>query len=98
MLVELTAAAQSDVSTAALWYEGQRSGLGFRFEVELDRTFERISTNAIQFPEVTNGVRRALVRVFPFSIFFLLLDEKTRVFAVLHQHRHPKTWKRRLRK
>jgi plasmid stabilization system protein ParE len=97
VIVELTKAAQSDVERAALEYEHAREGLGMRFEAELDRTLERVEQNALQFPLVWQDVRRALLRVFPFSVFFLIAGDRARVFAVLHQHRHPSTWKRRPR-
>jgi hypothetical protein len=34
-----------DIQAAAVWYEGQRSGLGERFLAELDHVFRRIVDN-----------------------------------------------------
>jgi len=84
MLVELTRAAQSDAVDAALAYETERPNLGFRFEGELNRALEAIAENPLQFATVQDDVRRALLRVFPFSVFFLVLQDCARVFAVLH--------------
>jgi plasmid stabilization system protein ParE len=97
MIVELTTLAENDIADAAVAYEHERPQLGFRFNAELDRTLDRIAANPRQFPFVQTGVRRALVAVFPFSVFFLVLRNHARVFAVLHQHRHPDSWKTRPR-
>lgn len=97
MIVELTALAEDDIADAAVAYEHERPQLGFRFQAELDVTLARIAENPLQFPILTTDVRRALVAVFPFSVFFLILRSRARVFAVLHQHRHPDSWKTRPR-
>lgn len=47
--------------------------------------------------ELTKRVRRALVGVFPYAVFFLVLGDRVRVFAILHQHRRPSTWSKRQR-
>ena len=45
-------AARADVREAALWYEGQRPGLGIEFTLEFDVITERIAQNPLQFPEI----------------------------------------------
>jgi len=95
MLVELTKSAESDVGDAAIAYELERAGLGFRFEEEIDRVFAAIAENPRQYQAVAPDVRRGLVRVFPYCVYFTILVDCARVFAVLHQHRDPDTWKAR---
>jgi toxin ParE1/3/4 len=93
MLVELTSSAQLDVAEAALSYELERSGLGNRFETELEATLNRIADGPRHFQVVGEDVRRALLRTFPFGVFFVIFPDKVSVIAVLHHHRHPDTWK-----
>lgn len=95
MLVELTRAADADVGDAALAYELERPGLGFRFEEEVDRVLAAIAENARQYQVVAPDVRRGLIRVFPYSVYFTIFDDRARVFAILHQHRDPDTWRSR---
>jgi len=95
MVVELTDLAAADVLEASLAYEIERPGLGFRFEDELDALFTRIGMGPGQYREISPGVRRGLLRVFPYAAYYAVVDETVRVFAVLHLHRHPKTWKQR---
>ena len=85
-----------DIQAAAVWYEDQRSGLGSRFLDELDLVFQRIKGNPQQFPRVEDDVHRALLRHFPYGVYFLLAEsEDIKVLAVLHLHREPDMWKSR---
>lgn len=93
--VLLSAAAEVEVFEAALRYEREVAGLGFRFESEISNALGRISENPLQFPQVEGEARRALVQHFPYGVFFLVEDDVVTVLAVLHLHRHPDTWKGR---
>lgn len=78
-----------------MWYEDQRSGLGSRFLDELDLVFQRITGNPRQFPRVEGDVHRALLRHFPYGVYFLAESEDLKALAVLHLHREPDMWKSR---
>jgi len=84
-----------DIQAAVVWYEDQRSDLGVRFLGELDLVFRRIENNPRQFPVVESEVRRALLRHFPYGIYFLAESQDITVLAVLHLHREPDMWKSR---
>ncbi len=82
-----------DIQAAAVWYEDQRSGLGVRFLDELELVFRRIESNPRQFPRLEGEVRRALIRHFPFGVYFIGESQDIAVLAVLHLHREPDMWK-----
>ena len=84
-----------DIQAAALWYEDQRAGLGMRFLAELDVVFRRIENNPMQFPQLQGEVRRALLRHFPYGVYFTEGTDRLAVLAVLHLHREPHMWKSR---
>ena|SRR5437016_2865673 len=84
-----------DIQAAAVWYEDQQSGLGTRFLDELDLVFQRIAESPLQFPRLEGDVRRALLRRFPYGVYFLAESEEVKVLAVLHLHRQPDMWKSR---
>jgi len=88
--------AETDVREAAFWYEGKRGGLGAEFVLELDALYERILQNPRQFPDIGDGVRRALLRRFPYAIYFIAGDQALVIIAVLHQHRRPEAWRERI--
>jgi plasmid stabilization system protein ParE len=87
--------AQLDVEEATSWYENRRPGLGLRFLEELEYVLKRVTAAPLQFPAIHPGVRRALLNRFPYSVYFLAGDEEVEIIAVLHQHRHPDTWRSR---
>jgi plasmid stabilization system protein ParE len=90
--------AQRDIREAASWYNDQQPDLGVRFLAELGDLLERIRQNPSQFPLVESEVRRGLLRRFPYSVYFVPnRGESVTVLGVLHQNRHPDTWKTRAR-
>lgn len=84
-----------DIQAAAFWYEDQRSGLGARFLDELDDVFRRIVNNPRQFPRLEAEVQRALLRHYPYGVYFVADEGCVTILAVLHLHRHPVMWKSR---
>lgn len=95
MDLELTSSAELDAAQAALTYEIEKLGLGSTFEEELDAVLARVAEGPQQFPVIDSDIRRALLKRFPFGVFFVVLPDKVSVIAVLHLHRHPDTWKQR---
>lgn len=87
--------AEADIREAALWYESQRPGLGSEFTLRFDALVERIAESPLQCPEIGSGVRRALLGRFPYAVYFVVAPSPV-IIAVLHQRRHPDTWKQRL--
>lgn len=86
--------AELDIRAAALWYDSRREGLGAEFVLELDVLCERIVANPDHFPSVGGGIRRALLRRFPYAVYFAA-DGVPTIVAVLHQHRDPRAWQHR---
>ena len=91
----VSAEAEVEIFEAALRYEREKPGLGFRFEADLGRAFTRLAENPLQFPEIEMEAPRALLRRFPYGVFFTVAAADVTVLAVLHLHRHPDTWKDR---
>ncbi len=92
--IRFTPDAQTDIAEAYAWYEVQRRGLGEEYLVCLDAGFERITRMPEGHPEVYRSFRRALIRRFPYSIFYQIVDGSVIVYAVFHNSRDPKKWKR----
>jgi len=93
--LELRPEASADVAEAFSWYEQQRAGLGGELEAELTRTFGYLTDMPLASRLVHRTLRRALVRRFPFSVYYSVTGDLIEVRAVLHYRRHPSTWLRR---
>ena len=94
-LVRIRPLAQRDIRRAFSWYERQRSGLGTDLVNELDAVYERLAKNPYAYQEVLSGVRRAILRRFPYAVFYLIVEEEVRVLCVMDMSRDPEFWRRR---
>ena len=93
--VLLRPAAAADVEDAYAWYEGQRSGLGEEFLEILRSTLAAIVENPGQYPVVHRGTRRALLRRFPYGVFYRRVEDQVIVVACMHAKRNPRRWRGR---
>lgn len=92
----LRPAAEEDIRQAYRWYEEQRAGLGDDFLLCVEATLATIKENPQLFPAIHKQARRALVRRFPYAIFYVLRDEMISVLGVFHGSRNPQRWGERL--
>lgn len=90
-------AARTELREAANWYEGRGPGIGAEFVVEIGACLARIANKPAVFPEVRGapGVRRALMRRFPYAVVFLVHEDVVTVLAVAHGRRRPLYWRTR---
>ena len=87
--------AEADILAAGRWYEMQQAGLGATFIDALASALDSIRTAPRRFPRVHDHIQRALLRRFPYGVFFIDDRETIRVIAVLHAARDPGAWRRR---
>lgn len=85
-----------DVEAAFEWYESERPGLGVEFLDELRVTYNRIANGPLKYQELRGSVRRALLRRFPYAVYFIIEADAVVVVAVLHASRDPAEWQRRI--
>jgi plasmid stabilization system protein ParE len=87
--------ADLDVEAAFAWYENERPGLGLEFLSELRAAYNRIAAGPFGYQELRSGIRRALLRRFPYAVYFAVDADLVVVVAVLHVSRDPAAWQRR---
>lgn len=81
--------AEQDLRDAQRWYEEQRSGLGNEFRTTADSLIRRIVERPRLYPEVYRDVRRAVMRRFPYLVYYILSPEAVVVLACLHSKQDP---------
>ena len=59
-----------DVAAAFDWYETEQAGLGREFLGELRAAYDRVAEGPLKYQELRSGIRRALVRRFPYAVYF----------------------------
>jgi plasmid stabilization system protein ParE len=87
--------AEEEVRSAQRWYEEQKPGLGARFADAIGEALKRIAGNPLAFAPVHGEIRRAIVRQFPFGIYFRIHEDDVVILAMMHGRRHPRRWQER---
>jgi len=88
--------AEDDIQQAYVWYEAQRKGLGDEFLLAIDECFQGIVRNPEAFHTIHRDARRALLRRFPYCVYFVMNEAEIIVLAVLHGRRDPQVWRQRI--
>lgn len=97
MQIRFLPEADAELAEARIWYGLQRDGLDGELMQRIDQTLRRISDAPYRFRRVYRDLRRALVRQFPFAIFYEVTKDEIKVFAVFHSRRDPKQLAARLK-
>ena len=94
--LEAEAAVEFDIDSAFSWYEAEEPGLGPEFLDQLRLIYRRILENPLGYEEQHSGIRRGLMRQFPYAVYFSIEDETILILAVLHTARNPAEWQLRI--
>src|SRR5258707_4655958 len=88
----ITPEAEEDLADAKSWYEGKRKGLGEQFILCVEAAFDHIGRFPAAAQEVYPGVRRLVIKQFPYGVFYRLDQDQIAVLAVYHSKRDPRGW------
>lgn len=80
-------AASREVAEAHAYHA--QYGRGDAFMTAVDQVMARIAEHPLMFPVVHEGVRRALLHRFAYSVFFVVDGDAAVVLALQHQRRDP---------
>jgi toxin ParE1/3/4 len=93
----LTPEAFDDIWSARQWYDEQSEGMGSEFDAAIGALMRTICRNPQAFPEVGPAIHRALLRRFPYKVFYTFDEQRVFVALVLHNARDPAIALKRLR-
>jgi toxin ParE1/3/4 len=94
--VRLRPEALSDLRHAFRWYDDRSQGLGEAFLISFEACLSRIQHMPLLYPEVWRQIRKALLRRFPYQVFYVVGETEIEVIAVFHAMQHPRRWRRRV--
>lgn len=95
LTIHFDARAAKDLEAAVEWYDTRGANLGDRFLERVDELLGRLTEHPQLYSTVEDEIRRALVRQFPFAVYYLLEGQTLRVLAILHTSRRPDYWRDR---
>lgn len=99
--VRIHARAAEEAAEAAAWYEKERLGLGADFERSVDAALDLLEEEIVPLVSVpgmagTRGVKRLLLRRFPYAVIVRESAGEIVVIAFAHTARRPGYWRERL--
>lgn len=92
----ITPEAEEDLAAAGAWYDQRRAGLGDDFLLCVEDALDRIRRLPESATEVYPGVRRVVLRRFPYGVFYRVDPDQIAVLAVYHSRRDPRGWQARV--
>ena len=87
--------AVAEIRAARLRYAEHSAETSERFFAEIEEGLERIVQLPETWPFYLHGTRRFLLRRFPFSIVYRVMDDTIGIYALAHAKRRPGYWKAR---
>lgn len=99
--LRVDAEAEEEIAHAIDRYDDERQGLGLEFWTEVSEAMDTLDNPGPECGPVigvpaTLGVRRKLLSRFPYAIVFVEGDTFIRIISVMHGHRRPAYWRRRM--
>lgn len=100
-LLRIDAEAEEEIAQAQDWYEQQRVGLGAEFWSEVEAAIQSLATPGPECRpalgiDPKRGIRRKLLTRFPHAVVFVETETHVRIISVMHGHRRPAYWRRRI--
>jgi plasmid stabilization system protein ParE len=92
-----TPEARTDVVDAYGWYESREPGLGGDFLRAVEACVLVLQRHPLLLRIAIKPLRRALVRRFPYEIFYRPEKDQLTIHAVFHCAQDPAKWKRRIK-
>jgi plasmid stabilization system protein ParE len=87
--------ADADLLEARAWYDAQENGRGTAFFEAVSAMVHRIADMPLAFPIVDGQIRRAVLRTYPYSVYFQVRADHILVVAIMHNSRDPRRWQSR---
>lgn len=103
MRLDLASGADAELAEATAWYLAQALEpehgfeLAERFVAAVERGMSVIAERPELHAEIEPGVRRVVLRGFPYSLIYAIEPERILVLAVMHHKRSPGYWRSRSR-
>lgn len=96
MKINFLSIAHIELVDAIRYFNEQSEGLGFEFANEVRNTIKRISLYPQAWTKLSEKTRRCRCNRFPYGIVYQLREDEILIIAVMHLHRKPEYWRKRL--
>ena len=87
--------AREEIGAAVAYYNGESPGLGHELARQARQLCSLIAESPLAGQEVRPGIRRRLLRRFPYAILYAVEGSDILIIAIAHQRRRPGYWRDR---
>ena len=87
--------AREELLAAIDYYNSAEPGLGLEFYEEIESALRMVEDFPDMWTEVGSGIRRCLVRRFPYALIYSKEGQRIFIYAVMHTRREPDYWRGR---
>jgi toxin ParE1/3/4 len=95
-LLTIHPSAFEEIKATIKFYNSKVEGLGGLFLDEVERGIDLIKYSPKTWSKHNKHCHRFLLSKFPFSVIYRLKDQNIETLAVMHNHRKPNYWKKRI--
>lgn len=85
-----------DIEEIVFWYENQREGLSYDFELCLDVGIAEILKYPESFQKRYKTANIRFINRFPYGIHYIIKNNIIYVIGIFHTSRSPKNWAKRI--
>ncbi len=87
--------AKTEMFESAVYYQDKSPGLGFDFINDIENTIIDVERFPFSGVLIEDGIRRKLVRKFPFAVLYKINGIEIYILAIMHLNKKPEYWKNR---
>jgi plasmid stabilization system protein ParE len=84
-------AASAELEAAIVRYAQPEINQASAFVKDIERTEAHLRAQPALYQKVEGEIRRAVLRRFPYALFYVIEQDEVIVLACLHQHQKPRT-------
>jgi toxin ParE1/3/4 len=88
--------AENDFDCSYNYYFDQNPKLAGEFFHHINTGLGNIKKSPFTFREVYKGIRKFIVKKFPFVIYFTVDNQTIKIIAIFHTSRNPQIWTGRI--
>ncbi len=84
--VVLKESVRNEVADARRWYKLKQKGLGGLLMLSIEDTLKILAKNPFQYMRVYKDIRRAIVKPFPYNLYYQIDDDVKLVEIIAFRH------------
>ena len=96
MKIRFLSVAQQELDEAITYYNDEVTNLGEVFLDEVIKSLDRVGNHPHAWHPCSDRTKRCLLRRFPYSVIYQILEKEILVIAIACLHREPNYWQDRV--